>query len=50
LFLGILIWRHWPSSSIWAIGTIVGIGLLMTGISRLMLGTAARKLAGRVAI
>ena len=50
LALGVLIWRHWPSSSIWAIGTIVGIKLLMTGISRLMLGTAARKLANRVAI
>jgi uncharacterized membrane protein HdeD (DUF308 family) len=49
LFLGLLIWRHWPSSSIWAIGTIVGVKLLMTGISRLMLGSAARKLANRVA-
>jgi uncharacterized membrane protein HdeD (DUF308 family) len=40
-----LIWRHWPSSSAWAIGTLVGVNLLMTGISRLMLGMAARKLA-----
>jgi uncharacterized membrane protein HdeD (DUF308 family) len=49
LALGVLIWRHWPSSSIWAIGTIVGVNLLMTGISRVMLGTAARKLGHRVA-
>lgn len=46
LFLGGLIWFHWPSSSVWAIGTLVGVNLLMTGISRLMLGLAARKLAG----
>jgi uncharacterized membrane protein HdeD (DUF308 family) len=48
LLLGGLIWIHWPSSSVWAIGTLVGVNLLMTGISRLMLGLAARKLAGAV--
>jgi uncharacterized membrane protein HdeD (DUF308 family) len=47
LLLGGLIWFHWPSSSIWAIGTIVGVNLLMTGISRLMFGLAARKLVAR---
>jgi uncharacterized membrane protein HdeD (DUF308 family) len=45
LLLGGLIWFHWPSSSVWAIGTLVGVNLLMTGISRLMLGMVARKLA-----
>jgi uncharacterized membrane protein HdeD (DUF308 family) len=49
LLLGGLIWFHWPSSSVWAIGTLVGVNLLMTGISRLMIGLAARKLANRVA-
>lgn len=44
LLLGGLIWFHWPSSSVWAIGTLVGVNLLMTGFSRLMLGMAARKL------
>jgi uncharacterized membrane protein HdeD (DUF308 family) len=44
LLLGGLIWFHWPSSTVWAIGTLVGVNLLMTGISRLMLGLAARKL------
>jgi uncharacterized membrane protein HdeD (DUF308 family) len=47
LFVGGLIWIHWPSSSVWAIGTLVGVNLLMTGISRLMLGMAARRLASR---
>jgi uncharacterized membrane protein HdeD (DUF308 family) len=45
LLLGGMIWRHWPSSSVWAIGTLVGVNLMMTGFSRLMLGTAARRLA-----
>jgi uncharacterized membrane protein HdeD (DUF308 family) len=49
LLLGALIWFHWPSSSVWAIGTLVGVNLLMTGFSRLMLGLAARKLASHVA-
>lgn len=44
LFVGGLIWFHWPSSSVWAIGTLVGVNLLMTGISRLMVGIAARSL------
>jgi uncharacterized membrane protein HdeD (DUF308 family) len=48
LLLGGLIWLHWPSSSVWAIGTLVGVNLLMTGFSRLMLGMAARRLASRV--
>jgi uncharacterized membrane protein HdeD (DUF308 family) len=47
LLLGGLIWFHWPSSSVWAIGTLVGVNLLMTGISRLMLGFAARNLISK---
>ena len=49
LLLGGLIWSHWPSSSEWAIGTLVGVNLLMTGISRLMVGTTARRVASRSA-
>jgi uncharacterized membrane protein HdeD (DUF308 family) len=48
IFLGGLIWLNWPSSSVWAIGTLVGVNLLMTGITRLTLGLAARKLATRL--
>ena len=47
LLLGGFIWFHWPSSSVWAIGILVGVDLLMTGISRLMFGLAARKLVPR---
>ncbi len=35
LVLGVLIWSNWPFSSVWALGTIVGISLLMSGVSRL---------------
>jgi len=48
LFLGILVWRHWPSSSGWVIGTLVGISMIMTGTTRLMLHLAARRLKNRL--
>jgi uncharacterized membrane protein HdeD (DUF308 family) len=44
LILGILVWRHWPSSSRWVIGTLVGISMILTGITRLMTGAAIRHL------
>jgi len=43
--LGTLIAMHWPSTSVWVIGTMLGLNLLMTGASRLMLGMAARNVA-----
>ena len=49
LVLGGLIWFQWPSSSVWAIGLLVGVNLLMTGFTRLMLGAAGRRLVNRVA-
>jgi len=44
LILGILVWRHWPSSSVWVIGTLVGISMILTGVTRLMTGAAIRRL------
>jgi len=35
--LAVLIFKTWPSSSAWVIGTLVGISILFSGISRLML-------------
>ncbi|WP_263381404.1 HdeD family acid-resistance protein [Granulicella arctica] len=35
LLLALLIWRNWPSSSAWAIGTLVGVNLITTGVTRL---------------
>jgi len=44
LLLGGLIWAQWPSSSAWAIGTLVGVNLLVTGITRLIFGVTGRTL------
>ena len=44
-FVGGIICFHWPSSSVWAIGTFVGLTLLMTGMTRLMFAFTARKLS-----
>lgn len=43
LFLGVLVWIHWPSSALWVIGTLVGVSLIMTGTTRLMIGFALRR-------
>lgn len=43
LILAIMIWRTWPFSTIWAIGTLVGISMLFSGISRLMFSLACRR-------
>ena len=43
LLLGLVIWRRWPISSLWAVGTLVGIGMIMTGVTRLMMARAVRK-------
>jgi uncharacterized membrane protein HdeD (DUF308 family) len=48
-FLAVLIWMGWPSVSVWAIGTLVGIKLIISGFSRLMLGSGTRRLEHRFA-
>jgi uncharacterized membrane protein HdeD (DUF308 family) len=42
LVLGFLIWAEWPASGLWIIGLLVGIQLLFTGWSLVMLALAAR--------
>jgi uncharacterized membrane protein HdeD (DUF308 family) len=49
LILGGMIYVHWPSSSVWAIGTLVGISMIMSGVTRLMLSLAVRKFATQMA-
>ena len=43
LILAIMIWRAWPASSVWVIGTLVGISMIFSGFSRLMLSLAAKR-------
>lgn len=46
--LGFLILAHWPASSIWAIGTLVGAAILVRGITRIALSTLLRRATKRV--
>jgi uncharacterized membrane protein HdeD (DUF308 family) len=43
LILALMIWGSWPASSVWVIGTLVGISMLFSGFSRLMLSLAAKR-------
>jgi uncharacterized membrane protein HdeD (DUF308 family) len=43
LILGLLIWRRWPLSGVWAIGTLVGIHLLISGWTMVAIGMVAKK-------
>jgi uncharacterized membrane protein HdeD (DUF308 family) len=45
LILALMIWRTWPWSTEWAIGILVGVSMLFSGVSRLMLSLAARRMA-----
>jgi len=49
LVLAYLIWRPWPSSSWWAIGTLLGVNLIFSGVTRLMYSVTARKTLKAVA-
>lgn len=49
LILGGLIAYPWPGSSLWAVGTLFGVNLVVSGFTRLMYSLAARKLLSSVA-
>lgn len=49
ILLGVLIWAHWPINSEWVIGTLVGISLIISGVSRLGFSMAVRKVTMRAA-
>jgi uncharacterized membrane protein HdeD (DUF308 family) len=42
LLLGVLIAAQWPSSSVWAIGTLVDASMIISGVSRVMFSSAGR--------
>jgi uncharacterized membrane protein HdeD (DUF308 family) len=43
LLFGAFIWRGWPGSSLWVIGQLVGIDLLLHGWSSVVLALTVRK-------
>ena len=45
LLLGLMIYMQWPSSSAWAIGTLVGVSLIFSGVTRVMVSLTVRKAA-----
>ena len=45
---GAMIGLTWPSSSEWAIGTLIGCSMLFAGISRLSLSLAARRIVAHL--
>ena len=46
IVLGVLIWQQWPGSGLWVIGMLLGIDLLVTGWTWILLACAARNLKG----
>jgi uncharacterized membrane protein HdeD (DUF308 family) len=48
LLLGLMIYMQWPPSSAWAIGTLVGISMIFSGVARVMMSLAVRKATGEI--
>ena len=44
LLLAVMIWSTWPSSAVWVVGTLVGISMLFSGITRLMPSMVVRRI------
>jgi uncharacterized membrane protein HdeD (DUF308 family) len=49
LILAIFIWRTWPSNVPWVLGFLVGISMLFSGVARLMLSLAAKRVVEKLA-
>lgn len=45
LLLGLMIWRRWPLSGVWAVGTLIGVNMLMSGMNMIALGSFVRGVA-----
>ncbi len=49
ILLGILVWAHWPFNSDWVVGTLFGISIFVSGVTRLMVSLALRRVASQAA-
>jgi uncharacterized membrane protein HdeD (DUF308 family) len=49
IVLGIMIWRQWPVSGLWAIGILVGIRIFMSGFGMIFVGSATRQIGKEMA-
>ena len=43
ILLGIMLWRQFPFSGVWAVGTLVGVRLIFSGVALFSIGGAVRK-------
>ncbi len=43
LVVGVMIYMQWPSSSVWAIGILVGVSLMISGATRIGMTFAVRR-------
>lgn len=50
LVLAVMIVTSWPSSAAWVVGTLVGINMIIGGVSRLMVTNAVRRHVGVLGI
>jgi uncharacterized membrane protein HdeD (DUF308 family) len=41
--LGVMVWIHWPSTAMWALGLLVGVDLVLNGSSLLLIGLGAER-------
>ena len=42
MLLGLMLWRQFPLSGVWAVGTLVGIRLVMAGATLIAIGSSVR--------
>lgn len=47
IILGLLISLQWPSTALWALGLLVGLSIISSGVTRIMVALHARKLIGQ---
>ncbi len=46
IVLGMMIWNQWPLSGRWAVGVLVGVQLMFSGMTMITLGSALKAKAG----
>jgi uncharacterized membrane protein HdeD (DUF308 family) len=42
VIVGVLLWLGWPSTAVWAVGTLAGINFIFTGVALLTMATARK--------
>jgi len=47
LLLAFMIWGSWPSSKVWVVGTLVGVSMFFSGISRLIMSSGVRRITAQ---